>query len=226
MKFNFWPSLIAVLATLILLKLGFWQLDRAEQKQQALELLDQQQELQVEQWMALTNKVDGHSQRVQLRGVIQPEQVWLLDNKVYQGQVGYTLITKFKLKGIEQQVLVDWGWVKAPIDRNTLPKVYLPETELLLTGLVKAKNFKQIVLKQTSEAGWPRRIQAMQELEIKDGVIYADSGLVDGLVQIYKPVVMPPEKHKAYALQWFLLAFACVLVFLFASSRKGKSHEE
>ena len=120
MKFNFWPTLIAVLATLILLRLGFWQLDRAEQKQQALELLERQQELHVEQWMALANKVDSHSQRVRLKGTIQSEQVWLLDNKVYQGQVGYTLITKFKLKGTEQQVLVDWGWIKAPVDRKEM----------------------------------------------------------------------------------------------------------
>lgn len=225
MKFKFWPFLVALVATLILLRLGFWQLERAEQKQQALLLLEQQGEVAVEQWVTTSNKVDLHSQRVVLRGTIEPQQIWLLDNKIHQGQVGYSVITEFRLKGLQQKVLVDWGWVKAPQARDLLPSIVLPENELQLTGLIKAQGFKQIVLKQTSESGWPRRIQAMQELDIQNGVIYADSGLVTGLIQTYKPVVMPPEKHMGYALQWFLLAIACVVVFILAGRKKETNNE-
>ena len=225
MKIKFWPFLIAILATAVLVRLGFWQLERAEQKQRALEQLAQQQELSLENWVSVQNKQELHSQRVRISGNINAKRIWLLDNKVHQGQVGYSVVTKFRLKGLEQEVLVDWGWIKAPNRRDVLPEVTLPQVELVLTGLVKSEGFGQIVLKQTKEQGWPRRIQSLQELDMSEGVIYADDGIITGTVQIYKPVVMPPEKHKAYAMQWFLLALACVLVFLFASRKKGVTNE-
>lgn len=221
MKFKFWPLLIAVLATTVLLRLGFWQLERAEEKQQALSKLAQQQDLSIENWVAVEDFDSIHSHRVKFKGTIVGQQVWLLDNRVFEGQVGYSVITQFKIKGIERYALVDWGWVKAPVSRAELPTIELPDAELLLQGLVKTMDFRQVVLKQTSEVGWPRRIQSLRELDLSQGIIYADSGLVEGLVQIYKPVVMPPEKHQAYAMQWFLLALACAAIFVFASRKRG-----
>lgn len=225
MKLKFWPLFTAVLAIAILLRLGFWQLERAEQKREALLQLTQQQELSLESWVATDDKRLIHSRRIKLKGSIAEQQIWLLDNRVYQGQVGYSVISKFKLKGLERFALVDWGWIKAPRSRSELPNIDLPQTELLLTGLVKTTGFTQVVLKETSETGWPRRIQSLQELDLSQGVIYADTGVVDGLIQIYKPVVMPPEKHQAYAVQWFLLALACALIFIFASRKRGMKDE-
>jgi len=48
---------------------------------------------------------------------------------------------------------------------------------------------------------------------------------VNELPQTYKPVVMLPEKHRAYAIQWFLLAFACIGVFFFASYQRSNMTE-
>ena len=36
----------------------------------------------------------------------------------------------------------------------------------------------------------------------------------------YRPVVLPPARHRAYALQWGLLALAVVAVALAASARR------
>jgi surfeit locus 1 family protein len=33
-------------------------------------------------------------------------------------------------------------------------------------------------------------------------------------------VILPPERHKAYAMQWFLLAIAVLVITLVASARK------
>lgn len=225
MKFKFWPLLIAISATAVLIRLGFWQLERAEQKQVALTQLAQQQDLSVEKWMSIQDFSEVHNHTVELKGQIQAQHLWLLDNRVYQGQVGYSVITWFKLKGLEHSVLVDWGWIKAPSSRAELPEVNLPLTELTLKGLVKSVDFSSVVLKQTSELGWPRRIQSLQELDLSQGIIYAQDQSIEGLVQIYKPVVMPPEKHQAYAMQWFLLAFACVSIFVFASRNRGMKDE-
>mgnify|MGYP006199403153 CR=1 FL=1 len=41
----------------------------------------------------------------------------------------------------------------------------------------------------------------------------------------YKAVVLPPEKHRGYALQWFLLAVAVLGVALAASHQGRAKHE-
>jgi surfeit locus 1 family protein len=40
----------------------------------------------------------------------------------------------------------------------------------------------------------------------------------------YQPVVLPPEKHRGYALQWFLLAIAVIGVALAASHQGRAKH--
>jgi surfeit locus 1 family protein len=36
---------------------------------------------------------------------------------------------------------------------------------------------------------------------------------------------MSPQKHNAYAVQWFLIAFACVVVAIFASKKRNKNEK-
>lgn len=225
MKRNFWSVLLVLAATSILLKLGFWQLDRAEQKQQALAKLADQEVLTLAAWREQRVKQDLHSRKIRLTGNVKKDRVWLLDNRMYQGQVGYSVITLFEAAGVPSPLLVDWGWVKAESSREQLPEVNLPSQITGVIGLIKTQDFAQLVLKDTSETGWPRRIQSLQQLDLSKGIIYADSESATGLVQAYEPVVMLPEKHQAYAVQWFGLAIACLLVFAFASRPKAVIEE-
>ena len=36
----------------------------------------------------------------------------------------------------------------------------------------------------------------------------------------YQAVVMSPEKHQAYAVQWLLIAIACLVIAVFAFKKK------
>ena len=215
--------LVLLVAVVILVRLGFWQLQRADEKEQ---LLAQQQmqpvltgaDLVYEKNIAKLN----HSQ-IKTKGRILTDRVWLLDNQVHQGRVGYKVLAELELSQFNQfKVMVDWGWVPAERQRSQLPKIELSNKEVELSGLLKTEGFNQFILAETKESGWPRRIQSLTELELPLGVIYAETISNGTLPQTYKVVVMPPEKHKAYALQWFLLAIASVLVFWFASRRGGK----
>jgi cytochrome oxidase assembly protein ShyY1 len=44
-------------------------------------------------------------------------------------------------------------------------------------------------------------------------------------VRDFRPVVMSPEKHLGYAVQWFGLAVAAAAIGGFAISKKGRSYE-
>ena len=45
-------------------------------------------------------------------------------------------------------------------------------------------------------------------------------------IRNWQPVVMAPEKHMAYAVQWFLLAFAAIGVFIIAQRNKLKRNKK
>jgi cytochrome oxidase assembly protein ShyY1 len=209
------------------MRLGFWQLERAEEKRQWLAQFERAGELTEPDFsLALSDDlslINGRS--VNLAGSLNSEKVWLIDNKVYQGKVGYDVVVRFRAKLADAYVWLNLGWVAAEKYRDHLPDPKLPE-QLQVTGVIKSQQFNQLVLKKEHpRQHFPKRIQSMSKLfELQPNVlplvIHADSNTVSGMPQIYEPSVMPPEKHQGYAVQWFLLAFFSVLVFLFASRRK------
>ena len=45
-------------------------------------------------------------------------------------------------------------------------------------------------------------------------------------IRNWQPVVMPPEKHMAYAVQWFLLGVAALVIFIIAQRNKLKRNKK
>ena len=233
------PLVVTLAAFVAMCKLGFWQLDRAEQKRQQIALFSQQGEITGEDLLQRTaiTLIELNGRKVKLHGKIVTDNIWLLDNKTYNGKVGYNVITTLQLQGKEQQnqtpqakqVLVNWGWIQASKYRSELPRITLPDN-IELTGVVRTTDFKQFSLEQgQDENGWPKRVQSISSIianldtqDVLPVVVYADTNENINYPQIYKPVVMSPEKHQAYAVQWFLLALSSLVVFMFASLHKGK----
>lgn len=227
-------SVITLTAFLIMCKLGFWQLDRAEHKRQQIEMFSHKEQVSTQTLM--THKQDSliqlHGRNVELTGDIDNSKTWLLDNQTHQGKVGYRVITPLTLNDSNRRVLVNWGWIQASQYRSELPQVKLPKT-VKLTGIIRSQDFQQFTLQEgVGEAGWPKRIQSiasiLQTLNIDETLpilIYADTHDSINYPQTYKPVVMPPEKHQAYAVQWFLLALASIVVFVMASLNSYKKHK-
>ncbi|MDA8621680.1 SURF1 family protein [Psychrosphaera sp.] len=237
-RFKFTPLsvLITVTAFLILCKLGFWQLERAEQKQI---LLEQTVGVVLSQQALLESVTSGevselNNKEVEVALILDTESIWLIDNKIHQGQVGYDIVVPASLSStIEDKntyLFVNLGWWKAPATRAELPEVVLPK-KVTLTGRLKTTDLAQFTLSDKSgEYAFPQRVQSVNAIleyykkhvpPIAPVFLYANSNTIAKHPQLYKPVVMPPEKHVAYAVQWFLLAAAAVIVFLFASLRSG-----
>lgn len=219
-------KIVSVLAlfvvVVVLVRLGFWQLQRADEKEQLLAQQQMQPVLAGADLVYEKSIVKLNHSQIRTKGRILTDRIWLLDNQVHQGRVGYKVLAELELSQFKQfKVMVDWGWAPAEKQRSQLPQIELPNKEVELSGLLKTEGFNKFVLAETQEFGWPRRIQSLAELELPLGIIYAQTNSDGALPQTYKVVVMPPEKHKAYALQWFLLAIASVLVFWFASRRGG-----
>ena len=104
---------------------------------------------------------------------------------------------------------------------------------LLDHGLVRADVSGLMLLGQNVEdtGKWPMRIQqvdytelsVLSDLTLYPALVYQLSGSL--YTPHYKAVVLPPQKHRGYALQWFLLAVAVLGVAL-AASHQGKANYE
>lgn len=212
--------LFALLVLPLLVSLGFWQLGRADEKAQLNALFQQRQQAGPVDISELDKTTDLTFRQVSLRGRYDDERLLLLDNRINQGQFGYEIISPFVIAGSERIVLVNRGWVAGDKSRRTLPAVQTSTELVSLSGEVYVSQGSLLVLGQQQTAGWPRVVQQlnMENLATEFGSkLYPHSvRLKAGNPGAYEPnwvvVNMQPEKHHAYAFQWFAMAAAVVII--------------
>ena len=141
--------------------------------------------------------------------------IWLLDNQAVAGEIGYDVIIPVRAGDARPLLLVNLGWVPAPASRQQLPRPVIPAT-LELDGLLRIAP-GGVLLGQNIESGpYPNRLQsirvdALSEIlgsPLADAVFYQRH---TPFLYHYQPNVMPPEKHRAYAVQWLGLALVMLV---------------
>ncbi|ABM04423.1 transmembrane cytochrome oxidase complex biogenesis factor [Psychromonas ingrahamii 37] len=221
-------SSIVVIVVVVCIGLANWQWQRADQKQQRLDNIDRMQQKGLLSWSGLTllsETLDKTGLRLQLQGRVESRQYWLLDNRTLNGRPGYDVLATFYPTGSTSGLLVNFGWVAQGLSRNKLPQVQLPEQQISITAQLKQGDLAGFYLPGAELAGrgWPKLIQFIDipqqaqqsQTQLVDFMAYAVDK--DSFAQPhYQPVIMPPEKHLAYALQWLLIALSAVVVFVFA----------
>lgn len=227
------PTIVYLLVLPVLLRLGFWQLDRAEEKRALIELFQQQNKqgpLSVSGELKADKKLNYRAAMVAGKYALA-KQIFI-DNKIHQGKTGVYVLTPFKLKNSEFSILVNRGWVPMLIDRSSLPKIKTPEQELTLNGKIKISTDKNFTVGEQfqSNKGWPALMQWINiaEIEKKSGlkllpyIFLLDEKEKTGYVRNWKPVVMQPEKSTSYAVQWFSLALALTIIYIVVNLKKVK----
>jgi surfeit locus 1 family protein len=229
------PAVLVAVAVMLLVGLGVWQLDRAEQKRRiaaeyAERLTDEVVRLGE---VAIQTDTDADAlrfRRVRVEGSFDSLHQFLLDNRVHEGAVGYEVVTPLRFGEGGGIVLVDRGWVPQGSDRGSLPSIGVGSGPRTLTGLVT--HFPQPGLKigpaDAGVAGWPRVIEYFDpELvgrqlgaQVLPFLLLLDPREADGYVRHWKPPASGAERHVAYAVQWFALAIALLILFGAASARR------
>lgn len=78
-----WPLWIFLLAFLpLLIFLGFWQLDRADEKRQMQAQMDANRGAVAQTLTELQQQADPSWRPLYLEGQFDPEHIWLLDNRI------------------------------------------------------------------------------------------------------------------------------------------------
>jgi len=231
------PTIVMLLILPVLLRLGFWQLERAEEKRDLIELFKQQNDT----GPILLNDTIRYDEALnyreaQVEGHYNPARQVFIDNKIYQGKAGVYVLTPFKLKSSEYSVLVNRGWVPMIPDRSSLPEIKTTMKYLTLSGKIKFLKEAPFMIgeKFQSNESWPALMQwiNISEIEDKSGlkllpfIFLLDEKEQSGYVRQWKPVVMLPEKSTSYAVQWFSLALALIIIYIVVNLKNSKSESE
>ncbi len=221
-RWNLRFAAVVCLCLPLLLALGFWQLARAAEKEQTLRAFEAQRAappIPIGQIDAQEGaRLDGR--RVALHGRYLPENAFLLDNRVLGGRVGYELLMPFADRS-GLTVLVNRGWLPAPPTRDRLPEVETPEGQLALSGEIHVPS-SNTALELWATDGWPSVVQNVDVPALSQRAgLKTFAYLVrlepsqPGVTEADWPRVnMTPDRHRAYATQWFLMAVVLLLVFM------------
>lgn len=226
-------ALISLLAAGFLMSLSLWQLSRATEKKQTLVRIAQGQTagaLNTEQLLKLdATNLDGVQVKFAAHWVAP--MIWLLDNKLVDGRIGYDVVIAVEEVPSGAALLVNLGWIAAANERKQLPVVSIP-AKLMVDGIFRTRTKGLLLGTNLEDKGvWPMR---MQQLDAAMLAPYIKKLMTQGAVFQqqqspflihYQPVILPPERHNAYALQWALLALAVIGVALAASSTKELAHD-
>jgi surfeit locus 1 family protein len=217
---------IAALAALaaLFVALGRWQWQRAaESRGQIEQFATAAREPALEAPPNHADSDEARYRRLQVRGRYEPAVQFLLDNRVHAGVAGYEVLTPFRALGADRWLLVNRGWIRGNPDRSILPDVSVDVHERSVRGRVDTLPRPGLALDTgmaaSSAAGvrvvsYPSAATLAVEL---DAPIFAyqvllDADQADGYIRDWRVAGPLPERHTAYAGQWFLLAATAAIL--------------
>jgi surfeit locus 1 family protein len=242
--------LAAVLAAALTARLGWWQLDRAQQKldlqarisaRGSLPPLPQRDLPRTEAAAA-----EQHYRPVQLRGRWLPEHTLYLDNRQMNARQGFFVVTPLLLSPGDA-VLVQRGWMPRDFsDRSRLQPLPAQAGDVLVTGRLAPPPSKLFAL-AGAEQGPIRQNLDVQAMSVEMGLALRPLSVQqtqptqawpadgqpavalpdDGLLRAWPAVAVDVAKHHGYAFQWFSLSALLVgltLWFQFLRPRLRSGH--
>ena len=183
---------VAVLVTLV--KLGLWQMSRAQEKASLSAALKYRSEQKYYSLASLP--ADPRWYRLILRGEFDHSRAVLLDNQTYRGRVGYHLLYPFAAE--QGWVLVNLGWIAAPAYREQIPVLPEHHGPLRIAGVIAPPSSLPELRAETLGESWPLRVQNLHieqladkmGLPLRPWVLQIDPDNPVALQQSWTPVVM------------------------------------
>ena len=221
MSFRFLVPSILILATMaFLVSLGFWQLDRADQKR-TIEASIQKANTGVVELIVNQNELlNKEYYEVRLQGSYVSDKQFIYDNQIVDQASGYYVLTPFVLTGQSNAIMINRGFIPWNGRRNQLADIavdYAPRE----IKIQVSRPIKRIELKTSDISNqFPVLIQAIDfdvieeisSTSFVDVIGLLDPSSDDGFVRKWEPYTGSIEKHIGYAIQWFLMALVLGII--------------
>jgi surfeit locus 1 family protein len=214
------PGILITFTFSGLVSLGFWQLDRADEKQAIVNAIVLAQSSPAKP-LELENINSKEHYKVLLNGYFDSDKQFIYDNQIVKSNAGYYVLTPFILNN-NSAILVNRGFVPWYGKRDELIDIVIDsQPRTIEVGLIKPQ--KRIQLKKHDvDTSFPILIQSLDldQFSLLSGYQFVpmlaqlDVNASNGFFRQWKPFYGSVDKHLGYALQWFLMALVLLIVSL------------
>jgi surfeit locus 1 family protein len=225
-------ALLALLACLLCVRLGFWQWQRGSARAADAQRFAAGAAHLVPLGSAAVTTLALY-QHVSVQGSLDGAHQFLLDNRSFAGRAGYEVLTPLR-RAHAVTLLIDRGWVPFSGARRILPDVGLTQAGAVsLEGVLANLPSAGLALGRAPPAGeWPKvtSFPDMQQLAAALGeplelrILWLDPRSPDGYVRDWHAPGMSPLRHFSYAIQWWCFAALALLTWVVMTLRglKGR----
>ena len=214
------PSILILATMAFLVSLGFWQLDRADQKR-TIEASIQKANAGVVELIVNQNELlNKEYYEVRLQGSYISDKQFIYDNQIVDQASGYYVLTPFVLTGQSNAIMINRGFIPWNGRRDQLADIAVDSASREIKIQV-SKPIKRIELKTSDISNqFPVLIQAIDfdvieeisSTSFVDVIGLLDPSSDDGFVRKWEPYTGSIEKHIGYAIQWFLMALVLGII--------------
>ncbi len=240
---SWFALLLTVAGALLFIRLGVWQLHRADEKDEILRRYAASETAPLSDFAAVAMAPPANAYaRVSVQGSYLGDRVYLLDNPRHDQRGGVEVYAPFRLHDRERLLLIDLGFLPGngseqapqlpplPLGEQTLQGLYLPPPGV---------GFKMGGNALTGQSRWPKTVVYLDLPQVATDlgvtlypqvlVLDADPASIYVREHVLDFSSMPPARHRAYAFQWFTFAVAAVVIFIVLHRRRPNkrrmSHE-
>ncbi|CAM8317075.1 COG3346 Uncharacterized conserved protein [Candidatus Methylopumilus universalis] len=223
------PSLVFIIFFTLFIKLGFWQLDRADQKKIInMSFVERQNQPPIQ----LNNETiqipikDIIWHRVSMKGSFLNDKNIILDNQIVEEKAGFLIYTPFKILDSNKIILINRGWYPLSNSRKDIPNIPPIKDMQTIEGEISQMpssgiSLGKVITEKLDESSF--RLQKM-DYEVLSSLISKD--LMRYVVKLKKPIfdktyildsgmpVPDSDKNYGYAFQWFAMAFTLFIIFI------------
>jgi len=221
MSFRFLVPSVLILATIaFLVSLGFWQLDRADQKRTIEASIQKANTGVVELIINQNELLNKEYYEVRLQGSYIGDKQFIYDNQIVDQASGYYVLTPFVLTGQSNAIMINRGFIPWNGRRDQLDDIAV-DSAFREVKIQVSRPIKRIELKTSDISNqFPVLIQAIDfdvieeisSTSFVDVIGLLDPSSDDGFVRKWEPYTGSIEKHIGYAIQWFLMALVLGII--------------
>lgn len=231
---SWFALLLTVAGALLFIRLGVWQLHRADEKEQILRRYATAETAAPRDFAAVAANppVDAFA-RVDVQGEYLADRLYLLDNPKHDQRGGVEVYAPFRPRNGDKLLLVDLGFLPGngtdqppqlpprPVGTQALRGLYLPAPgvgfEMGGNALGRQTHWPKTTIyldvqQVAGDLGVAMYPQVLS-LDADPSSIYVREHTLDFSS-------MPPARHRAYAFQWFTFAVAAVVILLVLHRRR------
>lgn len=234
-RFNWIVAFFVFIVFCSFIRLGLWQFDRVQEKMQLQDSYTAMGEnfaLAIEDVSMSGLENDAltiQNLHVSLSGEFQNDKSLYLIYQAHQGNLGYAVITPFKLDSSDKIVFVNRGWSLANTYDELEEKIEPINGKHIIEGQVFVPTPKQADRSNEidlSDVQWPLEIRYLNTLELAHLFsesffpyeVRLDENQPGVLIRHWPTVAVDTGRNFSYSLQWFSMALALLIVTFILSS--------